>query len=227
MGSGTGTPIAANTTTLTTLRDRIEMLLADSTNLRFSTDMLNESIKLALAHYTKMLPHTALGEITLTSDGREIDVSSLTYINIVRAWWDFDNSDPTHPPNWRSFEEWPGDILYINDPEEPATGDIIRFWYTAPNTLNGLNSQSITTFPAYHDTYMVSGSAGYAALSRAINRTEKLNIDGWTHQRLRVWGNELIHQFELALQAVVSQHAARASGIVASPPLDRWDVPGW
>lgn len=228
MGTGTGTPLSTTNTTLTTLRNRIEVLLSDTTNTRFDTNTIDEGISLALAHYTREIPHLNLGEITLTSDGREIDVSSLTYINIIRVWSDYDSSDPTHPPEWRAFEEWPNDIIYVNDGDEPATGDVVRLWYTTAHTLNGLSAESVTTFPSHHETYLVTGAAGYAAIARAIDRTEKLNIDGWTHKRLADWGNELLRQYTTALKMITSQAGTRASGIVASPPLDRWDTGnGW
>lgn len=213
--------------TLTTLRDRIEQLLDDTTNQRWSTALIDEGIKMALAHYTREVPHTVLASLTLSTAGREIDISSLTYSHVLRVWWDYDSSDPTHPPNWRSFEIWPGDILYINDDNEPAVGDVVRVWYTTPHTLSGLEAAAATTFPANHDTYLVTGAAGYAALTRAISRTEKLNVDGWTHKRLNDWSNELLTQFNKALRMLASQAAAQASGIIQSPPLDRWDNGLW
>ena len=215
-------------TTYTALRDRAEALLLDSTNARFTTATLDEGFQQALVHFSRVVPHEVLANITLAADGREIDISSITeYVNILRVWWDYDSSDPTHPPNWRSFEIWPGDILYINDANEPVTDDVVRVHYTAIHTLNGLNSETVTTLPNLYDTTLVQGAAAYAALIRAISRTEKLNIDGWTPRRLNDWGNTLLKQFTDALKAIARQRAARASGVIQAPALDRWDGRGW
>jgi hypothetical protein len=214
--------------TLSSLRDRVEQMLEDTTNTKFSTNAIDEAITQALDLLTQYTPHKAIAALTLSAAGREVDLSSLTYIDVERVWWDYDESDPTHPPNWRDFEVWPGDILFINDPDEPASGDVVRVWYTAHHTLNGLAGASLTTLKAEHESAIVVGAAGYVALSRAIDKTEALNIDGWTHRRLKEWAEGRIAKFEGWLLKIAKQARLRAAGIAAGPALDRWDeVGGW
>jgi len=229
-GQGTGTPAAdPGAITLTSLRDRVETTLQDATNLTWTTDDLDEALRQALHRYSKVQPDTTITPLVLTVAGREIDISTITsYMAIKRVWWDYDDSDPAHPPNWRNFELWPGNVLYINDSCEPSVGDTVRIWYTHLQTLYGLDSATATSLPTDDTTTLVIGAAGIAATSRARELAEQLSVDGWVHKRLNTWGKEHLAQFEAALAFLAQQQAARASGIAPGPPLDRWDdAEGW
>jgi len=228
-GSTTGTTASgAGAATLATLRDRVEATLQDSSNLTWSTDDIDEAVRQALHRYSKIKPDRTITSIELSEDGREIDISSITdYLTVERVWWDYDDSDPAHPPNWRNFELWPGDIVYINDPAEPVTGDTVRFWYTRLQTLNGLDSASATSLPDDDTTLIVTGAAGLAALARAREISESLAVDGWVHKRLNEWGEKRLEEFEAGLKLVAAQRTAQASGIAPGPVLDRWDDGEW
>ena len=210
--------------TLSTLRDRVEIMLQDSTNATWAAGDIDEAIRQALHAYEQVVPRQALTAITLSSAGREVDISSVTgYLEILRVWWDYDSTDPEHPPNWRDFEVWPGDLLWINDGDAPASGDKVRLWYTLTHTLNGLDSATATTFAADHESTIAIGAAGFAALFRSQEVTETVTADGWAPRNLREWGNTMIAEFTSQLHQIARRAAASASGIAAAPPLDRWD----
>ena len=210
--------------TLSTLRDRVELALQDSTNTTWATGDIDEAITTALDQYTNASPAAAISSETLSSDGRQIDLTSYdTLIAVLRVWWDYDSADPDHPPKWRDFELWPNSILFINDPEEPKSGDVVHFWWTKRHTLNGLRGSAATTFPGSADSLMVTGAAGYAALQRSIEIAGDLSVDGWVHKRLRDWGEAMVDKFETALADISAKDAARWSGIATGPDLDRWD----
>jgi hypothetical protein len=217
----------ASSATLTTLRDRVEAMLQDSSNATWSTDDVDEAIRQALHRYQQVAPRETIGTVTLSSAGREIDISSLTgYLEIRRVWWDYDSSDPDYPPNWRDFELWPGDLLYINDTAEPASGDKVRVWYTLPHTLNGLDSETATTFPADHESVLTVGAAGFAALFRAQEVTETVTADGWAPRNLREWGLLMMGRFDAELAHIARRRAADAAGLAKMDALDRWDAEG-
>jgi len=214
-------------TTLASLRDRVEATLQDSTNATWSTDDVDEGIRQALQEYSKVIPHRAIGTISLSADGREISLASLTgLVNVERVWWDYDSTDPAHPPRWRDFEVWPGSILFINDADEPQNGDTVRVWYTLPHTLNGLDSETTTTLPPGDDTLLVTGAAAHAALFRSAEISEVLTIDGWSPQRLKEWGELKMEAFRMGLTRIAAKEAARWSGIAKGPDLDRWEAEG-
>jgi len=211
------------TTTLTTLRDRVEQTLQDTGNAKWATADLDEAINQALAAYSEHIPHRAITTVTLTADGREIDISSITYRDIERVWWDYDATDPDHPPHWRTFELWPGDILFVNDPDEPVTGDKVRIWYTADHTLNLLDSATATTFPTRHDSIIVQGASGFAAAARRVTILEDVNLNEWAPRNLREWAELQLTTFYNALEEIAARQAALDSGTAAAAALDRWD----
>jgi len=209
--------------TLAQLRDRVETLLQDTTNAIWSTDDLDEAIRQALALYDQVNPDEAIATITLTSGGREIDISSLGYTTVERVWRDYDASNPAYPPNWRDFEVWPGDILFIKDDEEPSSGDTVRIWYTKPHTLNGLDGATSTTVPEHHESLIVTGAAAIAAHMRATENSEEATVDGWPHRRYMELAAQWADTFHTRLALIARENAARWSGIAPGPTLDRWE----
>ena len=178
-------------TASTGLRARVQSRLQDAGAARWSTDDLDEAIRTALAYYSRQNPYRAIGTITLAAAGREISLASLTgLIRVEKVWWDYDVTTPGYPPNWRQFEVWPGSLIYIDDREEPASGDILRVWYTKLHTLNGLDSAAATTVPAEDVDVIVTGAAHYAARSRAVELAEQATVDDDVVARMIKWADE-------------------------------------
>lgn len=191
----------------------------------YSQEDIDEAIRWALHRYNEINPDKTITTVTLSSTGREIDISTITdYHRIERVWWNYDSSDPRYPPRWRNFELWPGNILYINDPEEPTSGDVVRIWYTRLQTITGLDSASVTTIPTDHDTIIVIGASGYAAQER-IQDTEAPRRP----TKLREWAEARRREFEQALGRLAKSKGIEGSGIAPGPVLDRWDTEsdGW
>ena len=209
--------------TLTTVRDRVELLLQDSTNDKWSTGMIDEALRQALALYSEKLPAKSITTVTLSAAGREVDISSKTYRNIERVWWDYDSTDPEHPPNWRQFEVWDGDVLYIKDDDEPASGDVVRIWITTDHTLNGLDSATVTSFPYNHTFVICWGAAAYAALSRAVVVAELSNVNKWAERNLREWGESQLLKYVVELDRLAAKDALLESGIAEARVLDQFD----
>ena len=215
-------------TTLAILRDRVEAALQDTENTIWSTDDIDESIRQALAEFSKVIPARAITALTLSSAGREIDVSGVAnLIDVERVWWGYDSTDPEYPPRWRDFECWPGDVLYINDPNEPRATDVIRLWYTYPQTIIGLDSATATTISPEDDTTIVQGAAAIACIMRAREISEDLTIDGWPNRRLIETAAEFKVKFDAGIQRAIQREAARHSGVAPLAVLDRWDGDSW
>jgi hypothetical protein len=210
--------------TLATLRDRVEQILEDSSNDKWATGELDEAIEQALDAYSERLPREAIGTVTLASAGREVDISSITYREIRRVWWDYDSSDPNYPPNWREFELWPGDILFIRDDDEPAATDVVRVFYTADHTLEDLNSAASTTFPDRHASLLARGAAALAVLFRRATVGETANLNEWAPRNLRDWAEEQLKAFYAELDELAQREAALSSGTIPLARIDRWDT---
>jgi hypothetical protein len=179
---------------------------------------IDEAIRWALYRFNEVKPHRAVTTIELSSDGREIDISSITYIDIERVWLDYDSSDPDHPPKWADFEVWPGDLLFTNEPNEPDSGDVLRIWYTCDHTINGLDSATATTILDRDANIIVVGAAGFAAQER-IQEEEHY----WGKRDLREWGAQRLLEFEQALARIARREGSRHSGVAPTGDLDRWD----
>jgi len=210
-------------TTLTTLRDRLEQTLQDTGNTKWTTTNLDEAIRQALAVYSEYLPYRAVTTLTLTVAGRELDISTITYNTIERVWWDYDSTNPDHPPHWRTFETWPGDILFVNDPDEPAIGDKVRIWHTTDHTLTDLDAATATTLPTRHESLLVQGASGFAAAARRITILEQVNLNVWAPRNLREWAELHLTAFYDALQDIATREAALNSGTAPAAAIDRWD----
>lgn len=195
------TVVTASALTLATMRDRVELVLQDSGNVKWAEGDIDEAITQAMEQYSRYKPNHAIGTVTLGADGREVSISTLTgLIRVEKVWWDYDSSSPGHPPNWRHFKTWPGSIIYIDDPYEPQDNDVIRIWYTKEQTINGLESASATTFAKDDDAFLIAGAAAFAARFRAIELSETLNIDRDVVKRITEWAEIMMEEFNEGLK---------------------------
>ena len=219
------------TATLATLRDRVEAMLADTGNAIWSSDDIDEAIRQALHEYSKTRALRAISTLTLSAAGREIDLSTLTgLLSVLEIWCDYTSSDPEFPANTRAFQHWRDESkLYVTDAYEPASGDVVRVFYTKLQTLNGLDSATSTTLPLEDETLVATGAAGYAATSRAVDLAEQVTLDRLTAQQVRAWGMAKMQEFRAGLKTVARRMAVEGKSDVELPPLDRFerDGEGW
>jgi non-ribosomal peptide synthetase component F len=209
--------------TLTTLRDRVEQQLADTGNAIWSTTAVEEAIRQALHEYSKTRPQRAVGTITLSADGREISMSTLTGLfQVIDVWCPYTAADPEFPANRRGFQYWPEQAkLYVWDEYNPQSGDVVRVFYTKLQTLSGLDSASATTFPDDDESLIALGAAGYAATSRAVDLAEQVTLDRLTAQQVRAWGLSKLQEFRSGLKTVARRMALETLSHVELPDLDR------
>jgi hypothetical protein len=179
---------------------------------------IDEAVRWAIGRISQVQPHRAITTLTLSSDGREIDISGITYLDVERVWLDYDSSDPDYRPDWADFEVWPGDILFIDEPVEPDSGDVLRIWYTTEHTLSGLDSATSTTLGDREITTLVVGAVGLCAQER-IQEKETY----WGNRDLREWAAARLKEFEAALERLSHREGIKHSGIARAPKLDTWD----
>ena len=185
----------------------------------YDQDDLDEAVRWALHRYNEILPDRTVTTLTLSADGREIDVSSITdYHTIEQIWLDYDSSDPEYPPRWADCQLWPGDILYVDAGNEPQSGDVVRIWYTRLHTINGLDSASATSLPTNHDTLIVTGAGGCAAQERIQDEESR-----YVPRKLREWAQARLREFERGLKQLAREEGIEHSGIAEGPALDRWE----
>jgi hypothetical protein len=71
----------------------------------------------------------------------------------------------------------------------------------APVTLSGLDGAAETSLNGLHESLVVWGAGGYAALSRAVLRAESFQLGGEA-EALRSWGEARLEDFKAMLGAV-------------------------
>ena len=88
--------------------------------------------------------------------------------------------------------------------------------------LNGLDSETTTTFSLQDETLLVIGASGFAAQEHVQDRESR-----FVPRKLREWADARLKEFERGLASVARRQAARFSGIATTPALDRWDDGRW
>ena len=139
-------------------------------------------------------------------------------------WWPYTAASPESPPNWVSYETWGQSgatpLLFIDNPTEPAAGDVVRIWYLRLSVLSGLDGATTTTLPLDADTLLVTGATGYLSKERIMEEP----TSRWRVPRmLREWAESQLADFAKSLQSFAMRQAAGAAGLGHLPPIDKWE----
>ncbi len=220
--------------TLSQLQTRLAERLADTANAIWSTDALAEAIRAALAEYNEVLPAEHETVLTLPGAGREVALEGLTgLLDVAAVWWPFDSlaASEQWPPNAvTGFTVWWDDarpVLHLNSREggQPQQDDELRLWYTAPQTIAGLDEADTTTLDSLGESRLLDGAAGYAAARQQIRRAGAVRIDPQEAETLRAWGEARLNEYRAWLQRQRQQRALRGPAWPAVGwPLDKWDT---
>lgn len=215
---------------LVAIRDRVEQMLLDVSNAIFTTGVIDEGIRQALDQYNFVSPLMMESALTLPAAGREISLTSLSnLLKVVDVWWPYDSSAESWPPNrvrgWRVYWDNALPLLFLDIYEggQPQSGEKVRIWYSARHTIDGLDSATATTIPGQHESLIVLGAAGHAAMSRTIDLIEISGTDLYQVGLLGAWGQRKLKEFMQGLKEI--QQAAARSGPSwgAGWGLDKWD----
>ena len=205
--------------TLTQLQTRLAARLVDAGNAVFATTTLEEALRAALSDYTAAAPLTMETVLTLPGAGREIALNTVSgLLGVTDVWWPYDSAavSPAWPPNRvRGFRVWWDDaqpVLFLEhvDSLEPQAGDELRLWYTRAHTVQDLDGGALTTVPAHHESALVTGAAGYAALSENVDQIGALHLDPTETADLGRWASARLQKFHAFLGTL--RAAAPASG---------------
>lgn len=197
--------MSASDITLSKLRDRVEESLGDSGNDHYSTALLDEAIKKALSEYSAAKPRLAQTVLSLTgnlsSNGREVDISSISgLVQVTEIWANYTASDDK--ATVRNFEAWPDlDLAVVPDGAVLEATESARIFYHAEHTLNGLDGETATTIRVGDESILVLGATGYAALARGVDLTEQVTLSADTAKQLRDLGIAHLEEFRYFLDA--------------------------
>jgi len=215
-------------TTLTGFRTRIAQVLLDTSNTIWPTNALDEALRAALDDYTRAAPLLKETLLTLIADGREIALDSLAnLITVTDVIWPYDADvwPPAHVA-FRLIWDDARPVLVINadDGAEPQAADDLRLYYTAPHTIQDLDSAGVTTLYPGHESDIIHGAAGYAAISRGADLIEKHGGRSIDAPRIEAWGQRKLEAYSRRLLRL-SPAFHRASAPTYAPTawtLDKW-----
>jgi hypothetical protein len=219
-------------TALAGIRDRIEVMLMDTGNAIWDTGTIDEALRLALDQYNMVNPLHMETVITLPGDGREIALSGISgLLYVSNVWWPYDSdaTEETWPPNkvrgWRLWWDDAQAVLFleIEEGSQPQLDEEVRVWYAKRQTIQDLDSASITSVRGDHESILVMGAAGHAAMSRTADLIETANTDLFQVGLLGTWGQRKIREFQSHLKAIQRESARRGPSWNVGWSLDKWD----
>jgi hypothetical protein len=217
---------------LAAIRDRVEVMLQDTGNAIWDTDVLDEGLRQALDQYNLVNPLRMETVITLPGDGREIALSGISgLLYVLDCWWPYDSDAATEtwPPNRvRGWRVWWDDnqavlFLEITEGSQPQTDEEVRIWYAKRQTIENLDSGSTTTIRGDHESLIILGAAGHAAMSRTADLVEVANTDLFQVGLLGTWGQRKIREFNAQLKIIQREQVRHGPSWMAGWSLDKWD----
>ena len=218
--------------TIAQLIVRASAMLMDTGLAIWPALTLGEAFTQALDQYNGVNPLHMETVITLPGDGREIALSGITgLLDVLDVWWGYDSDATTEtwPPNrvrgWRLWWDDAQPLLFleIEDSSQPQTSEEVRIWYTKRHTIQDLESADMTTLRGDHESLIVLGAAGHAAMSRTVDLVETSGTDLYQVSILGTWGQRKIREFTAALRKLERKHARRGRSWGVGWALDKWD----
>ena len=191
--------------TLTTMVHAVESLLKDSANDYWSAAEIQDAIEWAIAEYSYRMKRRLKATMDDVDGSREYDLSSITgLIDVTKVWWPYDSTDPDHPPNWVPWYMLDDDTLYLDVDTEPDGTQVIRIFYTAQHTLDGLDAASSTSIDDMGCELLIVGAAGRCVLMKSRDVIDAINVSSDVTGDWESWGRARLKEFYDSLGRVVS-----------------------
>ena len=145
-------------TTLTDIRDRLRIDLADPAGDRWDDAALDRHIHRALRDIDNAVPREATTTLPTTAGSRELDISGIDGLTGVDA---LEYPAGLAPASYPRFRTWAG-VAALQDGVVFRGDDAVVF-YTAAHELD----ESGTTLPVHLEDVLATGAAAYAVLERS------------------------------------------------------------
>jgi hypothetical protein len=156
------------------------------------------------------------------------DLSGLQ--DVTGVWWPYNTVDDTAwPPNKvKGYTLWWDDgrpVLFLNvlDGAQPQQDDELRIWYSAAPEVADLDGATVTTLPTWHESLIVAGAAGFAAMSRVVDLVETAGTDTYAVVILGTFGRAQLKQFRLDLDQLRAGEARKGASWGDGWGIDKWD----
>ena len=189
-------------------RSLMRVELRDAGSAVWTDSQLDQAVREALDAYSRVMPRSLIGTITVGAAARELSLTSLGgLLEVTEVWLPYTVAQPEDPPNRRVFRRLTASTLSIEDGEAPGVGEVARVFYTGLQTINGLDSATDTTVLASHERGLAAGAAALAALARARQLAETENISPSARRWSQDWANQRLREWRAWLASVALTHS--------------------
>jgi len=149
-----------------------------STNEKFDNDTIDEALQKVLDDYSRAFPNENQQSITIATAGRTQAIGACTgLITILQLVHPYDDSvlDPFVYQREDYYLTFVDGVptLYFSGADIPAVDEKIYIRYLTRQTIDTLNGASATTVRDDHESKLVLGAAGVAAMARAAGTIEQ------------------------------------------------------
>ncbi len=175
---------------------------------RWSDDEIDRHVRHAVHDLSRVAPAESVATLATVAGSREVTLTSLAGLLDVEA---VEYPLGRNPACFVPFSRWAASLTLQSD-ATPAGGEQLRVYYTKLHTLDAASS----TVPEHLEDAVALGATAYAALAWASYAANRVNLGGEdTARRYRVWGNERLEAFQLALGRAASRRGVRVRRMYA------------
>jgi hypothetical protein len=217
--------------TLAELRARVLEMLSDATPTYFTADRIDESLHRALDEYSQYNPMQGETLLDLPGDGWEIALGEVDgLLRVMAVHWPYDSllsEDNQHENQISHWFLWWDDgnpvvTVITKDGSMPEEDDELRLWYELAHSIDGLAGGSVTTLPDLHESIIVTGAAGFAAMSQSSALMLDTTADMYAATLMATWGRAKEREFRQLLSKLAIQ-VGRSGAPSKAWAMDKWD----
>lgn len=202
---------------LTTLISKVQNTLGDAAGTYFTTAIITAAARQALKQMNRVYPIHDGSLVTVVSSQKEYTLDAPDFTNLIRTtgvWLNDDDGDLDTPLKFWQYVE--GNVPVIRLDTAQSSG-LLLVRFTSPQTINGLDSETLSTLPAWIDPLLVTGISYLSMLTRGASRIEANNLNKSVPTDYQVLKETLKAEWEIGL----------ASLAITPPPVSEPDASAW
>jgi hypothetical protein len=161
---------------LSAYRTAVLALLSDASKVVFTDADVDQALRWALSEYSQKHPLIRTYQYGVdTATSFHILPADFVTRHIVKVEIYDSNPDSVVELGFYAYrrdEQWT-----VNTKFQVEAGDVLQISYSDVHTIDNLDAAAGTTVPDADETLLQLGAAGHAALMRALNRIETINMN--------------------------------------------------
>lgn len=162
--------------TIEDIRNRVRQILDDASGDRFSSTLLDNAIRQALARLDEKLPLVRTLDQPITEAGRDVTLTGLIHplylIEVCILPAEAGGCAQEIKTGYSYSLQGASSSLHFNGPSLLNVEECLRVTYAAQNTLTGLDGAAETSLPDAASEALETGAASFACLLRAASLAE-------------------------------------------------------